>query len=153
VSRPKDEPIPSEERLFHALLDSEVAGDTILHLSLKIGDLIPRCSVWREKYLKEPRDALKGKPGVVYSRLSYVRPRDLPPDEEVEVPNSDQKKPNVRRSYRFIAVDDPTPSEDAHAEIRAARLPDGAVKPVNSEVARNALRVALAMRFQVVPSP
>lgn len=152
MSRAKDEPIPPEERLFHALLESEVAGDTILHLSLQISDLIPRCSVWREKYC-QPREAFKGKPGVTYSHLACVRPRDLPPDVEVELPNPNPRKAPVRRSFRFVAADDPTPSDDAHAEVRAARLPDLKVKAVDSELARNALRVELAMRFQLVPIP
>lgn len=148
MTRSIDQPIPADERLFHALLADEVANEMILHLALQMDGWIPRCSVWRQKYLAAPGDALKGKPGLIYVHLAVTRPRHLPPDVEVEVRNPNPRKSPQRRAYRFKAVDDPQPEDDAHAEIRATRVEDGVVK-VNSETAQNTLRVELAARFRI----
>lgn len=139
MTRPVDSPIPPAELLFRAIRPEDVDGSRVLGTAIDL----PASSVVREKYgqanspLIPTRPHLTGVAEIVHSALP-----------------APQTTNNV--AWEFLAVDNPLPDDDAHAEIRLCRVADrpsvGGNKP-GSKAAREELKALLAdtMRVRIKP--
>lgn len=139
MARLLDEPIPPSEELYRSISPLDATdGEAVLESAVDL----PATSVNRSKYSR-PEDVLTAmRPND--TGVAMVRVRDLP---------APMTSPSGQ-TWEFVADDDPTTINNAHAEIRVKRRGQSyeGMKP-SSKVFKGELRKELASRMRIIMRP
>jgi len=99
--------IPPDELLYRSVAEADVVGDRVLEDAVEM----PACSFCRSSECPGPAGALSLRP-IEETRVMEVHVRDLPPPIE---------RITDHNFFEFLAVHDPTPSDQSHSEVRLTK--------------------------------